>query len=202
VRNRWYAPVIGRFLSEDPIGHARGENLYTFGANDPVNASDPSGTVQLSDRGAAWMCYLGFSCGATDPLAMPAGASSGSEMAEFQTQLAALLAAAGDFGNKLMSAAKRLGREAAVQAVLFVFTDGLGNEARAAARFTPDQNALIQLAKHAQKTGGATVEEMTILTEWANELNVLFRGPEAHPGRGFGSLLYFRVGPVNHIPLR
>lgn len=73
------------------------------------------------------MCWLGFSCGASDPLAMPAGGSSGTEAAEFQRQLAALLGAAGDFGNKLMSAAKRLAREGAIQGGLFLATDGLGS---------------------------------------------------------------------------
>jgi RHS repeat-associated protein len=43
ARNRWYHPGTGRFLSEDPIGLAGGENLYTFAGNDPVNAADPFG---------------------------------------------------------------------------------------------------------------------------------------------------------------
>jgi RHS repeat-associated protein len=49
-RNRWYDPYLGRFMSEDPIGHAGGKNLYAFGGNDPVNASDPSGMVQCSQE--------------------------------------------------------------------------------------------------------------------------------------------------------
>jgi len=44
MRNRWYDPEIGRFVSEDPIGVAGGANLYAFGGNDPVNEIDPSGT--------------------------------------------------------------------------------------------------------------------------------------------------------------
>lgn len=48
VRNRWYDPELGRFANEDPIGHAGGENLYTFGNNDPTNASDPAGLLQES----------------------------------------------------------------------------------------------------------------------------------------------------------
>jgi RHS repeat-associated protein len=39
---RWYDPVLGRFLSEDPAAGA-GTNRYVFGAGDPVNALDPSG---------------------------------------------------------------------------------------------------------------------------------------------------------------
>lgn len=43
VRNRWYDPAIGRFVSEDPIGLAGGINDYIFAGGDPVNGSDPSG---------------------------------------------------------------------------------------------------------------------------------------------------------------
>ena len=42
-RARYYDAVAGRFLSEDPAGIAGGANPYTFGENDPINASDPSG---------------------------------------------------------------------------------------------------------------------------------------------------------------
>jgi RHS repeat-associated protein len=43
VRNRWYDPETGRFMSEDPIGLAGGINLYVWAANDPINGRDPSG---------------------------------------------------------------------------------------------------------------------------------------------------------------
>lgn len=44
-RARYYDPQAGRFISEDPIGLAGGLNRYTFAANDPVNARDPSGNA-------------------------------------------------------------------------------------------------------------------------------------------------------------
>lgn len=44
MRNRWYEPQSGRFLSEDPIGLAGGVNLYSYASNDPINFSDPTGT--------------------------------------------------------------------------------------------------------------------------------------------------------------
>lgn len=50
VRNRWYDPKVGRFISEDPIGIIGGINLYTFGANDPINYSDPAGTCKVDVR--------------------------------------------------------------------------------------------------------------------------------------------------------
>jgi RHS repeat-associated protein len=43
MRNRWYEPRTGRFLSEDPIGLAGGINVYAFAAADPVNGLDPFG---------------------------------------------------------------------------------------------------------------------------------------------------------------
>jgi RHS repeat-associated protein len=43
MRNRWYEPRSGRFLSEDPIGLAGGLNKYRYVGNDPVNGADPTG---------------------------------------------------------------------------------------------------------------------------------------------------------------
>jgi RHS repeat-associated protein len=43
VRARWYDPVLGRFISEDPIGLGGGINTYAYALNDPVNLSDPTG---------------------------------------------------------------------------------------------------------------------------------------------------------------
>ncbi len=68
-------------------------------------------------------------------------------------------------------------------------------------RNTGDQDALIQLGKHANKTG-LSESDAEILREWAEEYEVPFRGPEAHPGRGFGSLPHYRLGPLRHIPAK
>jgi RHS repeat-associated protein len=51
---RVYDPVIGRFLSRDPILQAR--NPYAFAGNDPINKSDPTGMFQeciFCDAGGA-----------------------------------------------------------------------------------------------------------------------------------------------------
>ncbi len=43
-RARWYAPEIGRWISEDPLGFVAGDaNVGRYVGNDPTGASDPSG---------------------------------------------------------------------------------------------------------------------------------------------------------------
>jgi hypothetical protein len=43
MRNRWYEPQSGRFLSEDPIGLEGGINQYAFAGDNPVSGRDPTG---------------------------------------------------------------------------------------------------------------------------------------------------------------
>jgi len=49
VRNRWYDPGTGTFLTPDPMGYQDSSNLYAFCAGDPVNCSDPTGEWGLKD---------------------------------------------------------------------------------------------------------------------------------------------------------
>ncbi|MBE9176950.1 RHS repeat-associated core domain-containing protein, partial [Synechocystis salina LEGE 06155] len=47
MQARYYDPVVGRFLSSDPVGFAQGGpayfNRYAYALNDPVNLIDPDG---------------------------------------------------------------------------------------------------------------------------------------------------------------
>jgi RHS repeat-associated protein len=43
LRNRWYDPQSGRFLTQDPIGMAGGVNLYSYAGNNPIAYADPFG---------------------------------------------------------------------------------------------------------------------------------------------------------------
>jgi RHS repeat-associated protein len=45
-RGRYFDPVAGRFISEDPIRFDIGPNFYPYVANDPVGQIDPSGLQQ------------------------------------------------------------------------------------------------------------------------------------------------------------
>jgi RHS repeat-associated protein len=44
VRERWYDPERGSWLSPDPLGNRDSADLYAFCAGDPVNCRDPRGT--------------------------------------------------------------------------------------------------------------------------------------------------------------
>ena len=49
-RARYYDPKIGRFISEDPIQWAGGNNFYAYVENNPINFIDPEGLVK-GERG-------------------------------------------------------------------------------------------------------------------------------------------------------
>jgi len=46
---RMYAPSLGRFMQTDPTGFADGLNWYNYAQGDPINGSDPSGTLFVPD---------------------------------------------------------------------------------------------------------------------------------------------------------
>jgi RHS repeat-associated protein len=52
---RWYAPTLGRFLSDDPLTAdattPEARNPYPYAAGDPIDGSDPSGQATLKDGG-------------------------------------------------------------------------------------------------------------------------------------------------------
>jgi RHS repeat-associated protein len=71
LRNRWYDPATGRFLTQDPIGLAGGVDLYAYAGNDPVTYSDPFGLCP--DPGKPWcsspLYHTMRLFGASDPTA-------------------------------------------------------------------------------------------------------------------------------------
>lgn len=54
MQARYYDPVMGRFLSPDPIDYQDQLNLYAYVANDPVNAFDPNGERTIWLQVDAW----------------------------------------------------------------------------------------------------------------------------------------------------
>jgi len=50
-RARYYSPLLGRFINEDPLGFAgSGPNFYAYVGGDPIDFSDPFGL----ERGDLW----------------------------------------------------------------------------------------------------------------------------------------------------
>ena len=47
-RARYYDPSLGRFISEDPMKFGAGQNFYAYVGNNPINANDPSGLVDIT----------------------------------------------------------------------------------------------------------------------------------------------------------
>lgn len=73
VGARIYDPVIGRFLSRDPVSlthSANAANPYSFAENDPVNGSDPSGMCSEGDAMCGLMTPPSYSGGANAPPGM------------------------------------------------------------------------------------------------------------------------------------
>lgn len=57
MRNRYYSPTLSRFVSSDPIGFGGGDaNLFRYVGGDPVNSSDPLGTVISGGVGFGIAC--------------------------------------------------------------------------------------------------------------------------------------------------
>jgi RHS repeat-associated protein len=71
LRNRFYAPDIGRFLQPDPVGfNGDATHLYRYCVNNPANSSDPMGLDTYF--GYRMLAMFGSSSGGT-PVAVSAG---------------------------------------------------------------------------------------------------------------------------------
>jgi RHS repeat-associated protein len=59
-RARYYDPMVGRFISEDPIGFSAGDtNLYRYVNNSPTNWTDPTGKFANLAAGAGFGALFG-----------------------------------------------------------------------------------------------------------------------------------------------
>ncbi|MGB8456974.1 MAG: RHS repeat-associated core domain-containing protein [Candidatus Acidiferrum sp.] len=57
LRNRYYDPAAGRFISEDPINFFGGENFYRYVYNSPVGLTDPMGLSANDVKQIQELCH-------------------------------------------------------------------------------------------------------------------------------------------------
>ncbi len=58
VRERWYDPTTGTWLTPDSLGYKDSANLYAFAGGDPVNGRDPSGLGAAETAAAQYVVGL------------------------------------------------------------------------------------------------------------------------------------------------
>ena len=82
-RARFYDPVLGKFIAEDPLGFDGGDtNLYAFAWSNVKNWNDPSGLSAAATQAAASVATWGTACGA-GAAATAAMAAAGSATGQY-----------------------------------------------------------------------------------------------------------------------
>ncbi|MDR3710996.1 MAG: RHS repeat-associated core domain-containing protein [Capsulimonadaceae bacterium] len=215
---RYYDSGTGRWLTRDPIGYAGGINVYAYCGNDPVDGADPWGldgqwydrlkqtvdawvnrrkaanvkSLATNGAGVATATVLNTALDvAGGVLSMPSAIGHLGEGAGNFAALPSIKTAPGLVGDILTAAS-------VLAPVGGMLRGGAG------APLTPDQQALISLAKEAAKRGRPGISrisrsEARTLLDWARELGINARGIEAYPLRPVGQYPHIHIGPVNHI---
>ena len=63
---RFYSPMMGRWITRDPLGETGGINLYGFVGNNPINSLDTLGLISMMDDSSYWQKFK------KEPLPIPA----------------------------------------------------------------------------------------------------------------------------------
>jgi len=69
VGARYYAPDVGRFITQDPIGYAGGMNLYGYSDSTPSGGVDPSGLFHADTEHGPWSHDAARAAGFNDSFA-------------------------------------------------------------------------------------------------------------------------------------
>ena len=110
-RARYFSPSSQRFISEDPIGVAGGdENLYAYVINDPVNSTDPNGLERLTSQVVKYM---------PGPTAPPLGGRSCSKLPFNPAKLASATINFANAGRLYAAGAIKIGAACGVEGITF-----------------------------------------------------------------------------------
>lgn len=110
MQARYYDPVMGRFLSIDPVtfmhtGTPAQFNRYAYTFNDPINMMDPDGENPVLNMGATiWRHGVSDQTKTNVHTALDVGGFAGPAGPFADAANTALYAAEGDIGNTLLSA--------------------------------------------------------------------------------------------------
>jgi RHS repeat-associated protein len=181
LRHRVYDPATAQFLTVDPLEMYTGEP-YGYAGDNPLNYGDPRGLAGES-IGEAPSCPPG--------ICFPFPNTKETERA---------IEAAKELGHEIGHGIESVWNEVTGEGESANESTQTQPSSECGEAYTGDQDALIKIAKKAQRNG-LSPEDAEALREWAEEYDVPFRGPEEHPTRGFGSQPHVHVGPVDHIPV-
>ena len=175
MRARYYDPSTGRFISRDPLNgsltNPQSQNPYAYSLNNPINYSDPSGQYAETPWDAANLAYDFSNFDRCDPWSY---INTGYDL--LATVVPVLPAGLTKIPQVIDKASDVL-------------------------RFNANQDALIQIAKEAEKKGVSQENAKTLL-DWAEEYSLPARGPEVHPNRPYGQIPHIHIGPVDHILIK
>jgi RHS repeat-associated protein len=66
--NRYYSPALDRFISQDPLGLAAGQNAYAYALNNPADLTDPSGLEPHKHKGIDFFGFGALTAGTDTPI--------------------------------------------------------------------------------------------------------------------------------------
>ena len=225
LQSRYYNPEWGRFISSDTdIGNIYDPgalNLYAYCRNNSATRVDIAGNSDIAARIAfdtytpeqfakagEIMSYQSgvFEIGAVtkyitnrdtaDLKSIAVGYLSGKVVSGVSSIVSK---GAGKAASTTAKTAGKSGSSVKLNLQLFA-----SDTASAGKRFSPDQQALVELAKDAKRAGGVSRKDANILMDWANEYDLPgSHGPEIHAGRPgpASNVWHVHVGPVGHLPI-
>ena len=193
--HRDYDPVIGRYTKVDPIGFSGEDlNFFRYVGNNSLNYFDSWGLMDFAPDFPG----INLHPPVQDPVVTPPLRPT-----EFLPPQQFVTPINPDpFGGGIVDTHPGIEDDGPRYDTQDKEKEAKKCEKKPEKRHTPDQEALVEIAKDKEKRGGVSEEEAETLVQWGTEIGLEnTRGPESHPNRPEGSKPHIHVGPVNHIPV-